>query len=67
MIFHDWTLWPRKASAHIYGVEWDGSSTSVWTRTDEAAGFSNPSPAVNNGNGNGPVCRLWTTPQPASW
>ena len=54
MIFHDWTLWPRKASAHIYGAEWDGSSTSVWTRTDEAAGFSNPSPAVNNGSGSSP-------------
>lgn len=54
MIFHDWTLWPRKASVHIYGAEWDGSSTSVWTRTDEAAGFSNPSPAVNNGGGSSP-------------
>lgn len=54
MIFHDWTLWPRKASVHTYGAEWDGSSTSVWTRTDEAAGFSNPSPAVNNGNGSSP-------------
>lgn len=54
MIFHDWTLWPMKASVHIYGAEWDGSSTSVWTRTDKAAGFSNPSPAVNNGNGSSP-------------
>lgn len=54
MIFHDWTLWPRKASVHIYGAEWDGSSTSVWTRTDDAAGFSNPNPAVNNGTGSSP-------------
>ena len=28
----------------IYGVEWDGSSSSVMTRTDDAAGFSNPNP-----------------------
>lgn len=54
MIFIDQKLWPRKASAHIYGAEWDGSSISIGTRTDEAARFSNPSPAVNNGNGNSP-------------
>lgn len=54
MIFHDWTLWPRKASVHIYGAEWDGSSTSVWSRTDAAELFSNPSPAINNGNGSSP-------------
>ena len=29
---------------HIYGVEWDGTSTTVWSRTDEAAGFANPTP-----------------------
>lgn len=38
----------------IYGAEWDGSSSSAWTRTDDAANFSNPSPAVNNGNGSSP-------------
>ena len=31
---------------HIYGVEWDGTSTTVWSRTDEAAGFANPVPYV---------------------
>ena len=38
----------------IYGVSWDGSSTTLWTRTDSAAGFSNPTPAVNNGTGSSP-------------
>lgn len=30
--------------AHIYGVLWDGSSTAKWTRTDDAAGFTDPVP-----------------------
>lgn len=29
---------------NIYGVEWDGTSTTVWSRTDKAAGFANPTP-----------------------
>lgn len=29
---------------HIYGVSWDGTSTTKWTRTDEAAGFTDPVP-----------------------
>lgn len=44
---------PGPASA-IYGVEWDGSSSPAWTRTDGAVGFSDPSPAVNNGDGSSP-------------
>ena len=28
----------------IYGVAWDGTSTTTWTRTDDAVGFSNPVP-----------------------
>lgn len=32
------------AFVHIYGVQWDGSSTTKWTRTDEAAGFTDPVP-----------------------
>ena len=28
----------------IYGAEWDGSSTTVWTRTDDAVGLPNPNP-----------------------
>lgn len=39
---------------HIYGASWDGSSTTKWTRTDDAAGFTDPVPAVNNGNGSSP-------------
>ena len=38
----------------IYGAEWDGSSTTLWTRTDDAVGFQNPSPSVNFGNGSSP-------------
>ena len=29
---------------HIYGASWDGSSTTKWTRTDAAAGFTDPVP-----------------------
>lgn len=43
---------------HIYGVEWDGTSTTLWSRTDDAAGFVNPSPAVNNGSGSSPFDNL---------
>ena len=28
----------------IYGVQWDGTSTTLWSRTDEAANFVNPTP-----------------------
>ena len=28
----------------IYGVQWDGTSTTVWSRTDDAASFVNPTP-----------------------
>lgn len=28
----------------IYGVEWDGTSTTAWTRTDAAANFTDPVP-----------------------
>lgn len=35
--------------AHIYGVSWDKSSSSVLTRTDDAANFSDPDPYVNDG------------------
>lgn len=30
----------------IYGVSWDGTSTTKWTRTDDAAGFTDPVPYV---------------------
>lgn len=38
----------------IYGVEWDGTSTTKWSRTDASAGFTDPVPAVSNGNGSSP-------------
>ena len=40
--------------AQIYGAEWDGTSSSAWSRTDAAELFTDPSPAVNNGNGSSP-------------
>lgn len=40
--------------SEIYGVEWDGTASTVWSRTDAAELFSDPSPAVNNGNGSSP-------------
>ena len=45
----------------IYGVEWDWTSgtSTKGTRTDAAAGFSDPSPAVNNGNGSSPFDNLY--------
>ena len=46
---------------HIYGVEWDWTSSgpTAGTRTDDAAGFSNPSPAVSNGTGSSPFDNLY--------
>lgn len=44
----------KSATTHIYGAEWAGTSSPIWTRTDDAALFSDPSPAVNNGNGSSP-------------
>ena len=38
----------------IFGAEWDGSSSTAWTRTDNAANFPEPNPAVNNGTGSSP-------------
>ena len=42
------------AVGNIYGAEWDGSSNPKWTRTDAAANFPDPKPAVNNGTGSSP-------------
>lgn len=30
----------------IYGASWDGTSTTAWTRTDDAVGFTDPVPYV---------------------
>ena len=35
----------------IYGVLWDGSSSSAWTRTDEAASFTDPQPYYSGMSG----------------
>ncbi len=45
---------------HIFGVEWDWTSSGPTrgTRTDAAAGFSDPDPAVNNGSGSSPFDAL---------
>lgn len=34
------------AYVHIYGASWDGTSTTKWNRTDEAAEFTDPVPYV---------------------
>ena len=61
MVFHDWTLWTRKANAHIYGVEWDWTSggPTKGLRTDDAALFADPDPAVAGGTGTSPFDDLY--------
>lgn len=44
--------------AKIYGVLWDGTSTTKWSRTDGSAQFVDPVSAVNNGNGSSPFDNL---------
>ena len=39
---------------NVYGVSWAGTSDSAMTRTDAAADFIDPTPAVNNGTGSSP-------------
>ena len=39
---------------HVYGVQWDGSSTSAFSRTDAASLFTDPVPQMKLGSG-------WTT------
>ena len=34
------------AFVSIYGVEWDGTATTKWSRTDDAANFVDPTPYV---------------------
>lgn len=53
MVFLTTRMTPPE-STHIYGVEWSGNSETTWTRTDKAADFGDPSPAVNNGTGSSP-------------
>lgn len=37
---------PPTPTPNIYGAEWDGTSTTRWTRTDDAASFVDPVPYV---------------------
>ena len=41
-------------NAQIYGAEWVINSATPWTRTDAAADFTDPNPAINNGTGSSP-------------
>lgn len=54
-----------KSPVHIYGVEWDWTSSGPTngTRTDDSAGFADPSPAVNNGTGSSPFDNLERPPK----
>ena len=47
------------SAPEIYGAEWAGASDPAWTRTNDAAGLSDPNPAVNNGNGNSPFDTIY--------
>ncbi len=38
----------------VYGVTWDGTSTTQWSRTDGAVNFADPTPSVNGGYGSSP-------------
>lgn len=38
-------------TAHVYGVSWDGSSSSSLTRTDDAANFPSPNPYYSGMSG----------------
>jgi len=42
----------------VYGVEWDGTSSSAMSRTDGAAGFTDPVPALNGSGGSSPFDTL---------
>lgn len=42
----------------IYGVSWDGTSTTVLSRTDASASFTDPVPALNGTGGSSPFDNL---------
>lgn len=50
------------AYVKIYGVTWDKSSKTTLTRTDDAAGFTDPSPRVGSSGGSSPFdnCLPWS-------
>lgn len=45
----------------VYGVEWDWTSSGPTrgVRTDDAATFGDPNPAVSNGTGSSPFDNIW--------
>ena len=51
----------KPSSVHIYGVEWDWTSSgnTKGVRTDDAASFGDPNPAVVNGTGSSPFDNLY--------
>ena len=61
MVFVSRMIKPGPPLPHIYGVEWDWTSSgpTKGTRTGRAAGFSDPSPAVSNGTGSSPFDNLY--------
>lgn len=38
---------------HIYGVQWDGTSTTTWSRTDDATNFTDPVPYLSGASSYG--------------
>lgn len=50
VIFNGTSVWKKPAAGQIFGASWDGSSSTVLTRTDAASGFANPDPYVADGN-----------------
>lgn len=50
VIFNGTSVWKKPAAGQIFGASWDGSSSTVLTRTDDAVGFVNPDPYVADGN-----------------
>lgn len=38
-------------TTNVYGVTWDGSSNSAWTRTDDSADFADPQPYYSGMSG----------------
>ena len=60
MIFNP-VIYAPKPSTHIYGVEWDWTSSgpTKGVRTDDAADFADPYPAVSNGSGSSPFDNLY--------
>lgn len=47
------TVTVTTAYGGVYGVQWDGASTTALSRTDDAAGFSNPVPYISGASNYG--------------